>query len=76
VDQAHDFIVKEIDLQTDLNKFPTNETIEGAYNEKKVPDTINHEEVQKLRDNRIKSLFKQYFQGEKPTNLDDKAIEL
>ncbi|CAG8791696.1 17845_t:CDS:2, partial [Racocetra persica] len=28
VDQAHDFIVKEIDLQTDLDKFPTNEIIE------------------------------------------------
>jgi len=76
VDQAHDFIVKEIDLQTDLNKFPTNETIEGAYNEKKVPDTINHEEVQKLRDNRIKSLFKQYFQGNSPTSLKDNEIEL
>ncbi|CAG8548570.1 1178_t:CDS:2 [Paraglomus brasilianum] len=65
VDQAHDFIVKDIDLQTDLNKFPTNETIEGAYNEKKVPDTINHEEVQKLRDNRINEIkdSKTNYQG-------------
>lgn len=76
VDQAHDFIVTDIDLQTDLNKFPNNEKIEGAYNEKKVPDTINHEEVQKLRDNRITSLFKQYFQGQNATKLTDQEIEL
>jgi hypothetical protein len=77
IDSAHDFIVKEIDLQTDLNKFPTNETIEGAYNEKKVPNTINHEEVQNLRDKRIVELFKQYFQEKKPTtNLKDNEIEL
>ncbi|MCE8163391.1 MAG: hypothetical protein I3274_04195 [Candidatus Moeniiplasma glomeromycotorum] len=76
VDSAHEFIVKEIDLQTDLNKFPTNEIIEGVYNEKKVPDTINHEELQNLRDNRIKTLFKEYFQGQNPTKLSDQEIEL
>ncbi|MCE8167880.1 MAG: hypothetical protein I3275_04635 [Candidatus Moeniiplasma glomeromycotorum] len=75
VDSAHEFIVKEIDLQTDLNKFPTNEIIEGVYNEKKVPDTINHEELQNLRDNRIKTLFKEYFQGQNPTKLSDQEIE-
>jgi len=68
--------VEKIDLQTDLNKFPSNEDIEGAYNEKKVPDTINHEELQNLRDKKIKELFKNYFQGQNPTKLEDKNIEL
>lgn len=76
VDQAHDFIVQRIDLETDLNHFPTDDEISGAFNEKKVPDTINHEELQNLRDNKIKSLFKQYFQGSSPTNLKDEQIEL
>jgi hypothetical protein len=76
VDQAHDFIVQRIDLEANLDNFPSNEEIEGAYNEKKVPDTINHEELQNLRNNKIKALFKQYFQGQNPTNLTDQQIEL
>src|SRR5207245_183289 len=76
VDQAHDFIVQRIDLEADLNHFPTNDEISGAFNEKKVPDTINHEELQNLRNNRIKALFKQYFQGQNPTNLKDNESEL
>ncbi|CAJ0651955.1 4985_t:CDS:2, partial [Entrophospora sp. SA101] len=50
--------------------------IKAAYNEKKVPDTRSWGEVGKIRDNKIKTLFKQYFQGNKPVEgLNDNAID-
>ncbi|CAI2162582.1 17842_t:CDS:2 [Funneliformis geosporum] len=76
VDNAHDFIIQKIDLETDLNNFPTDEEIKGTYNEKQVPDTINYEELRNLRNSKIKSLFKQYFQGNSPSSLKDNEIEL
>nr|CAG8498128.1 11302_t:CDS:10 [Entrophospora candida] len=76
VKKAHDFIVKRIDLETVLDNFPKDEEIgKEIYDEKTVPDTINYEELRGLRDKKIKELFKQYFQGQNPTKLDDKAIE-
>ncbi|RHZ37200.1 hypothetical protein [endosymbiont GvMRE of Glomus versiforme] len=77
VDKAHDFIVERIDLETNLDNFPTDDDIKNAYNQKQVPDTINYEELRGLRDKKIVELFKQYFQEKQPaTNLSDQEIEL
>lgn len=76
VDKVHEFMVKRIETETNLDKFPTDDEISNAYQEKKVPDTKSWAEVIKIRDNKIKSLFKQYFQGSTPTNLKDDEIEL
>ena len=75
VDKTHEFIVKRVETETNLDKFPSDSEIRDAYNEKKVPDTRSWTEVGKIRDNRIKSLFKQYFQGQNPTSLSDSEIE-
>ncbi|KLL04619.1 MAG: hypothetical protein MRERV_16c027 [Mycoplasmataceae bacterium RV_VA103A] len=76
VDKVHEFIVKRIETEINLDKFPSEEEIKSAYLEKRVPDTRSWTEIGKIRDNRIKSLFKQYFQGQNPTKLTDSEIEL
>ncbi|CAG8597628.1 11006_t:CDS:2 [Paraglomus occultum] len=35
VDKVHEFIVKRIETETNLDKFPTEEEIKSAYQEKK-----------------------------------------
>jgi hypothetical protein len=85
LDKVHKLIVKKIDNETVLDKFPDVKgnnlegeltTIKNAYDESKVPDTRGYEKIRKLRDERIKKLFKDYFQGEKAANLSDEQIEL
>ncbi|CAG8712603.1 4106_t:CDS:2, partial [Racocetra persica] len=39
VDKVHEFIVKRIETETNLDKFPSEEEIKSSYQEKKVPDT-------------------------------------
>ncbi|CAG8472466.1 11197_t:CDS:2 [Ambispora gerdemannii] len=55
VDKVHEFIVKRIETETNLNKFPADSETQTTYQEKKVPDTRSWEEVGKIRDNKIKT---------------------
>ncbi|CAG8465247.1 17834_t:CDS:10, partial [Racocetra persica] len=51
VDKVHEFIVKRIETETNLDKFPSEEEIKTTYLEKKVPDTRRGYEIPKDKTN-------------------------
>jgi hypothetical protein len=57
-------LLGKIKNETDLSKLPKDGEIgTGVYDEGKVPSSINHAEIRKERDNKLKSLFKIAFEG-------------
>ncbi|CAG8542143.1 36825_t:CDS:10 [Gigaspora margarita] len=57
VDKVHEFIVKRIETETNLDKFPSEEEIKSTYQEKKVPDTrskITYQNIENIEVLKVK----------------------